>query len=127
MQRVDRDLPDATVTVDERGKVVTRFDAPSDVDSVAEDTVAVWSPDGERLDAEKATFDAEESNLIVRVDDGDLGEIIEAADDGERVPLDIYAEYESSEYDHVYFDRSRLNADVEAVVRRRDRAAPAGR
>ena len=127
MQRVDRDLPDATVTVDERGKVVTRFDAPSDVDSVAEDTVAVWSPDGERLDAEKATFDAEESNLIVRVDDGDLGEIIEAADDGERVPLDIYAEYESSEYDHVYFERSRLNADVEAVVRRHGRAAPAGK
>ena len=129
MQRVDRDLPDATVTVDERGKVVTRFDAPSDVDSVAEDTVAVWSPDGERLDAEKATFDAEESNLIVRVDDGDLGEIIEAADDGERVPLDIYAEYESSEYDHVYFDRSRLNADLTATVRRRGRgrAGPPGR
>ena len=82
--------------------------------------VALWALDGDRLDAE-------ESNLIVRVEDGALAGVVEAADDGETVPLDLYAEYESSEYDHVYFERSRLNADVEAVVRRRDRAAPVGK
>jgi len=127
MQRVDRDLSDATVAVDGNGKVVCRFDAPDDVESVAEDTAAVWSPDGDDLDAEKVVFDEDERTLVVRVDDADLAETVGEADDGDAVPLDLYAEYESSEFDHVYFERSRLNADVEAVVRRRDRAAPAGR
>ncbi|RLM51784.1 bifunctional UDP-sugar hydrolase/5'-nucleotidase [Halorubrum sp. Atlit-28R] len=129
MQRVDRDLPDASVTVDGNGKVVTQFDAPDDVDSVAEDTVAVWASDGEHLDAEKVVFDDEEATLMVRVDDGDLAETVEDADDGEEVPLDLYAEYESSEFDHIYFERSRLNADVAATVRRRGRgrAGPPGR
>lgn len=125
MQRVDRDLPDASVTADERGKVVERFEAPADVESVANDTVAVWSPDGEHLDAENVAFDEEEENLIVRVDDGELGEILDDADGSESVALDLYGEYESSEFDHVYFERSRLNADVEAVVRKRDRARTA--
>ncbi|MFO8115091.1 MAG: 5'-nucleotidase C-terminal domain-containing protein [Halorubrum sp.] len=129
MQRVDRDLPDASVTIDGNGKVVTQYDAPADVSSVAEDTVAVWTPDGEHSDAEKVVFDEDDESLVVRVDDGDLAEIIGDADDGDEVPLELYAEYESSEFDHVYFERSRLNADVEAVVRRRgrDRVAPAGR
>jgi len=127
MQRVDRDLSDASVTVDERGKVVERFDAPGDVESVAGDSVAVWSPDGEHRDAEKVVFDGEEGNLIVRIDDGELGEIVDEDDDGESAPLDVYGEYESSEFDHVYFERSRLNADVEAQVRQRGRGAAAER
>ncbi|TKX58835.1 bifunctional metallophosphatase/5'-nucleotidase [Halorubrum sp. SS7] len=129
MQRVDRDLPDASVTVDGNGKVVTQFDAPDDVDSVAEDAVAVWTPDGEHLDAEKVVFDDEEATLMVRVDDGDLADAVEDADDGDEVPLDLYAEYESSEFDQIYFERSRLNADVAATVRRRGRgrASPPGR
>ncbi|WP_277555049.1 bifunctional metallophosphatase/5'-nucleotidase [Halobaculum limi] len=130
MQRVDRDLPDASVTVDGNGKVVAQFDTPADVQSVGADTVAVRSPDGERVAAEKTVFDADEQNLIVRVDDTALAETVEDADDGAELPLDLYAEYESSEFDHVYFERSRLNADVTATVRERGRAeagGPAGR
>jgi 2',3'-cyclic-nucleotide 2'-phosphodiesterase (5'-nucleotidase family) len=129
MQRVDRDLPDASVTVDGRGKVVAEFDAPDDVESVAAETVTLWSPDSETLAAERVVFDAEDRTLIVRADDGALAELLEDAADGDEVPLELYAEYESSEFDHVYFERSRLNADVEAVVRRRGRGrvAPAGR
>lgn len=129
MQRVDRDLPDAAVTVDGNGKVVAQFDAPDDVESVAEDTVAVWTTDGEHLDAEKVVFDEEDETLVVRVDDGGLADTIEGADDGDEVPLNLYAEYESSEYEQIYFERSRLNADVTATVRRRGRgrAGPPGR
>ena len=121
MQRVDRDLPDASVTVDGNGKVVAEFEAPDDVESVAADTAALWTPDGEHRDAEKVVFDADDETLMVRVDDGDLAETIGEADDGDEVPLDLYVEYESSEYDHVYFERSRLNADVAATVRNRGR------
>jgi 2',3'-cyclic-nucleotide 2'-phosphodiesterase (5'-nucleotidase family) len=129
MQRVDRDLPDADVTVDGNGKVVAEFDAPDDVESVAEDTATVWTSDGDTADAEQVVFDADDDGLVVRVDDGDLADTIEDADDGDEVPLNLYAEYESSEYDHVYFERSRLNADVAATVRRRGRgrAGPPGR
>lgn len=129
MQRVDRDLPDAAVTVDGNGKVVAQFDAPDDVESVAEDTVAVWTTDGEHLDAEKVVFDEEDETLVVRVDDGDLADTVEDADDGDEVPLNLYAEYESTEYEQIYFERSRLNADVTATVRRRGRgrAGPPGR
>ena len=129
MQRVDRDLPDASVTVDGNGKVVSQFDAPDDVESVAEDTVAVWTPEGDHLDAEKVVFDEEDESLVVRVDDGDLADTIDEADDSDEIPLDLYAEYESSEYDQIYFERSRLNADVAATVRRRGRgrAGPPGR
>jgi 2',3'-cyclic-nucleotide 2'-phosphodiesterase (5'-nucleotidase family) len=129
MQRVDRDLPDASVTVDGNGKVVSQFDAPDDIQSVADDTVAVWTPEGDHLDAEKVVFDEEDESLVVRVDDGDLADTIDEADDGDEIPLNVYAEYESSEYDQIYFERSRLNADVAATVRRRGRgrAGPPGR
>lgn len=124
MQRVDRDLPDASVTVDGNGKVVSQFDAPDDVQSVAEEAVAVWTPEGDHLDAEKVVFGEGDETLVVRVDDGDLADTIGDADDGDEVALDLYAEYESSEYDQIYFERSRLNADVTATVRRRGRGAP---
>jgi len=129
MQRVDRDLPDASVTVDGNGKVVTQFDAPDDVRSVADDTVAVWTPDGEHLDAEQVVFGESDETLVVRVDDGDLAEAVDDADDGDEIALDCYAEYESSEFEQIYFERSRLNADVAATVRRRGRgrAGPPGR
>ena len=127
MQRVDGDLSDAAVTVDGRGKVVEQFDTPADVESVADDAVAVWSPDGERVDAEHVVFDEDEETLVVRTDDSTLAETVED-DDGDEFPFDLYAAYESTEFDHVYFERSRLNADLAATVRRRDRAlgAPAG-
>ncbi|TKX55928.1 bifunctional metallophosphatase/5'-nucleotidase [Halorubrum sp. SP3] len=127
MQRVDRDLPDASVTVDGNGKVVTQFDAPDDVRSVAEDTVAVWTPEGDHLDAEHVAFGEGDETLVVRVDDGDLADTIEDADDGDEIPLNLYAEYESSEFDHIYFERSRLNADVTATVRERGRGRGRGR
>jgi hypothetical protein len=127
MQRVDRDLPDAAVTVDGNGKVVSQFDAPDDVQSVAEETVAVWTPEGDHLDAEHVAFGEGDETLVVRVDDGDLADTIDDADDGDEVPLDLYAEYESSEFDQIYFERSRLNADVSATVRRRGRGRGRGR
>ncbi|WP_284013084.1 bifunctional metallophosphatase/5'-nucleotidase [Halobaculum litoreum] len=127
MQRVDRDLPDASVTVDGNGKVVARFDTPADVESVATDTVAVRSPDGERVAAEHAVFDADEGTLVARVDDAALADAVGDAADGDELPVDLYAEYDSTEFDHVYFERSRLNADVTATVRDRGRGAPAGR
>ncbi|WP_241154875.1 bifunctional UDP-sugar hydrolase/5'-nucleotidase [Halorubrum sp. CSM-61] len=127
MQRVDRDLSDASITVDGRGKAVARFDAPDDVESVAEDTVSVWSPDGDELAAEKAVFDEEDRTLVVRVDDGALAELLGDADDGDEVPLELYAEYESSEFDHPYFERSRLNAAVRAVIEKRGRGRGRGR
>ncbi|MEZ3167569.1 bifunctional UDP-sugar hydrolase/5'-nucleotidase [Halorubrum ejinorense] len=129
MQRVDRDLPDAAVTVDGNGKVVAQFDAPDDVESVAEDTATVWTPEGDHLDAEHVAFDEGDERLVVRVDDGDLADTVEDADDGDELPLDLYAEYESSEYEQIYFERSRLNADLTATVRRRGRgrAGPPGR
>ena len=129
MQRVDRDLPDASVTVDGNGKVVVQFDAPDDVESVAEDTVTVRSPDGEATEAEKVVYAAGGGTLMVRVDDGDLAEAVDDAEDGDELPLDLYAEYESSEYEQIYFERSRLNADLTATVRRRGRgrAGPPGR
>ncbi|MFC7135579.1 bifunctional metallophosphatase/5'-nucleotidase [Halobaculum litoreum] len=127
MQRVDRDLPDASVTVDGNGKVVARFDTPADAESVATDTVAVRSPDGERVAAEHAVFDADEGTLVARVDDAALADAVGDAADGDELPVDLYAEYDSTEFDHVYFERSRLNADVTATVRDRGRGAPAGR
>ncbi|MFW5949257.1 MAG: bifunctional metallophosphatase/5'-nucleotidase [Halolamina sp.] len=129
MQRVDRDLPDASITVDGNGKVVEQFDATDDVTSVVGDTAALWSPEGEPVDAGHVTFDEDEGTLVVRADDGALAETVEDADDGDEVQFDLYAEYESSEFEQVYFERSRLNADVTATVRRRGRPArvpPAG-
>ncbi|MFW5939745.1 MAG: bifunctional metallophosphatase/5'-nucleotidase [Halolamina sp.] len=129
MQRVDRDLPDASITVDGNGKVVEQFDATDDVTSVAGDTASLWSPEGEPVDAGHVTFDEDEGTLVVRADDGALAETVEDADDGDEVQFDLYAEYESSEFEQVYFERSRLNADVTATVRRRGRPArvpPAG-
>uniref|UniRef100_UPI0006786759 bifunctional metallophosphatase/5'-nucleotidase n=1 Tax=Halolamina rubra TaxID=1380430 RepID=UPI0006786759 len=126
MQRVDRDLPDASITVDGNGKVVEQFDAPQDVESVAGDTAAVWSPDGAAVDAEQVVFDEDEGTLVVRADDGALAETVADADGGEEVQFDLYAEYESAEFDHVYFERSRLNADLAAAVRRRGRDRVSG-
>nr|WP_224827809.1 5'-nucleotidase C-terminal domain-containing protein [Saliphagus infecundisoli] len=126
MQRVDRDLPDAAVTVDGNGKVVEQFDTPDDVESVTGNTAAVWSPDGEHVDAEHVVFDEDDETLVVRADDGALAETVEDAEDGDEVPLDLYVEYESSEFDHVYFERSRLNADLAATVRRRGRSRACG-
>ena len=121
MQRVDRDLPAADVTTDGSGKVVTRFDTPGDV----EDATALWTNGPENVAAEQVVFDEDDGTLVVRVDDGALAELVDDADadDGETRSLDLYVGYESSEYDRVYFDYSRLNATVEATVRERGRPA----
>ncbi|QLG64002.1 bifunctional metallophosphatase/5'-nucleotidase [Halorarum salinum] len=117
MQRVDRDLADAEVTTDGNGKVVCRFDAPADVESVAGDATTVWTKGTGRVEADGAVFDESDGTLVVRVDDGELSDLVEGAEDGETAPLDLYVGYESAEYDRVYFEHSRLNADVEATVR----------
>lgn len=123
MQRVDRDLPAADVTTDGSGKGVTRFDTPGDVESVVEDATALWTNGPENVAAEQVVFDEDDGTLVVRVDDGALAELVDDADDGETRSLDLYVGYESSEYDRVYFDYSRLNATVEATVRERGRPA----
>ena len=120
MQRVDRDLSDVEVTVDGNGKVVTRFDAPGDVESVTPGEVSVWTKEAGHVAAERAVFD-DEGTIVVRVDDDALAELVGDADGGETVPLDLYVGYESSVYDRVYFERSRLNADLEATVTARGR------
>lgn len=121
MQRVDRDLTDADITVDGHGKVVLQFDALQDVEGLVEDAVAVWTKGAENVEAEHTVFDEQDDRLIIRADDGELASLVGDAEDGETVPLDCYVGYDSTEYERVYFEYSRLNADVEATVKRRSR------
>ena len=121
MQRVDRYLSDAEITTDGHGKVVMQFDAPADVEGVATDTVEVWTKGTESLSAEHVVFDQDDRRLVVRVDDGDLASLVDNTEDGQTVPLDCYVGYTSSEYERVYFEFSKLNADIKAKVKRHDR------
>lgn len=121
MQRVDRDLADAEVTTDGSGQVVCRFDAPTDVEAVADDAAAVWTKGTGAVAVDHAVFDESDGTLVVRVGDDELRSLVEGTEDGETVPLDLYVGYESDEYERVYFEHSRLNADVEATVRDRGR------
>jgi 2',3'-cyclic-nucleotide 2'-phosphodiesterase (5'-nucleotidase family) len=110
MQRVDADASDATVRVDGNGKVVVRMDAPADVASVRADTFALSAkaPGVDTVSPEKVTYDADENTLVVRFDDAALADYVGCGD----AQLDLYGEYESIAYDHVYFEYSRLNADI---------------
>jgi 5'-nucleotidase/UDP-sugar diphosphatase len=121
MQRVDRDLADAAITIDGRGKAVLQFDAPQDIEGLVGDATAVWRKGSENVRVEHAVFDDQDSRLIIRVDDGELASLVGDAEDGETVPLDYYIGYDSAEYERVYFEYSRLNGDVEATVKRRGR------
>ena len=110
MQRVDGDAGDAEVRVDGNGKVVLTLDAPADVESVEADSFALTAkaPGVDSVEAEKVTFDAEDDRLIVRFDDAALANYVE----GEDAELDLYGEYDSTQYEFVYFEHARLNADV---------------
>ena len=110
MQRVDGDASDAEVRADGNGKVVLTLDAPADVESVEADSFALTAkaPGVDSVEAEKVTFDAEDDRLIVRFDDAALANYVE----GEDAELDLYGEYDSTQYEFVYFEHARLNADV---------------
>lgn len=117
MQRVDTDFgTDPDVTIDGQGKVVVRLDAPEDFQAVADDGVTLWTKGTGSVEPEKVVFD--DGTLIVRFDDATLRDLL---GDAEEVALDLYAEYESSEYERVYFEHSRANADVTATVEERGR------
>ena len=110
MQRVDADASDATVRADGNGKVVLTLDAPSDAESVDADSVALTAkaPGVESLSPEQVVFSAEDDRLTVRFDDAALADY--ASEYG--TDLDLYADYNSSQFEFVYFDAARLNADV---------------
>jgi len=118
MQRVDRDLADAEVRVDGAGKVVLTFDRPDDVASLAADTVSITgkAPGVGSVDAEQVVVDDDEDTVVVRFDDPALAEFV--GDREGTVELDLYAAYQSSAFGpkRVYFEDSRLNADVTAEV-----------
>ncbi|MWG34129.1 bifunctional metallophosphatase/5'-nucleotidase [Halomarina oriensis] len=106
MQRVDTTLDAATAELDGNGKVVLRFDAPGDLTDVNAGTFVLATPDNETVSAEQVT--ANGNSLVVRFDDAAVSDLV---DSGES-KLDLYGEYDSSEFEFVYFDAARLNADV---------------
>lgn len=113
IQRVDTYLDDTSVRLNEKGKVVMRFDAPTDYEGTVPDTFAVSTTDDRTVSAKKVTYDAEDGTLVVRFDDAQLASLVRC---GETAHLDLYGEYNSSRYDRIYFEHSRLNADVTATV-----------
>ncbi|WP_231184952.1 5'-nucleotidase C-terminal domain-containing protein [Haladaptatus sp. DYF46] len=113
IQRVDTTLDDASVRLDEHGKVVMRFDAPEDYDGTVADSFVISTPDDRTVAAEKVTYDAEERTLAVRFDDAELAALLGCE---RTADLDLYGSYSSSKYDQVYFNHSRLNADVTATL-----------
>jgi hypothetical protein len=110
MQRVDGDASDATVRADGNGKVVLTLDVPSDAESVDTDSVVLTAktPGVESLAPEQVVFSAEDDQLTVRFDDAALADY--AAEYGTE--LDLYGDYNSSQFEFVYFETGRLNADV---------------
>ncbi|WP_423743373.1 5'-nucleotidase C-terminal domain-containing protein (plasmid) [Haladaptatus sp. SPP-AMP-3] len=113
IRRIDTTLDDASVSLDERGKVVMHFDAPADYDGTVASTFVVSTPNNRTVAAEKVTYDAGEGRLAVRFDDAELAALLGC----ERTAnLDLYGSYDSSKYDQVYFDHSRVNADVTVTL-----------
>jgi 2',3'-cyclic-nucleotide 2'-phosphodiesterase (5'-nucleotidase family) len=106
MQRVDTTLDAAEADLDGNGKVVLRFDAPSDLTSVDADTFVLATPDNETVSAEEVV--ANGNQLVVRFDDAAVSDLVDAGES----KLDLYGEYDSSEFEFVYFENARLNADV---------------
>ncbi|MFC5972434.1 bifunctional metallophosphatase/5'-nucleotidase [Halomarina salina] len=106
MQRVDADVGDASAELDGNGKVVLQFDAPSDLTDTVPETFVLATPGNETVRAEQVT--ANGNTLVVRFDDAAVSDLV---DSGEST-LDLYGEYDSSEYELVYFQHARLNGDV---------------
>jgi 2',3'-cyclic-nucleotide 2'-phosphodiesterase (5'-nucleotidase family) len=106
MQRVDADLGDVTADLDGEGTVVLRLDAPSDLTDVAPETFVLATPDNETVRAEGVTANA--NQLVVRFDDAAVSELADGA-----TSLDLFGEYDSSEFEFVYFENARLTADVQ--------------
>lgn len=115
MERVDRDIGDAQVYTDGRGQVVLTYEPPSDLRSLAPETVELSASGAGVGTVTPEQVTATEGQVIVRFDDDALHEYVERADG--RAELDLYAEYTSSEYaaNRTYFERSRLNSDVTVV------------
>ncbi|WP_223301886.1 bifunctional UDP-sugar hydrolase/5'-nucleotidase [Haladaptatus sp. R4] len=113
IQRVDTSLADESVSLDGHGNAVMQFDAPDDYDATAPNTFVVSTPDNRTVATEKVTYDADEDTLTVRFDDAELASLVGC---NETAQLDLYGEYRSSQYDRVYFNYSRLNADVTATL-----------
>ncbi|WP_224333301.1 bifunctional metallophosphatase/5'-nucleotidase [Haloprofundus halobius] len=122
MQRVDSTFGnEPEIRVDGRGRTVVRLDKPDDFDEVG-DSADLWTKTGEAVEPE-TVVDAGE-RLVVRFDDA---AVAEAVDDDGAVALDLYVDYDSDEYERVYFDSSRANADVTASVTERGRSSERGR
>ncbi|WP_224270566.1 bifunctional metallophosphatase/5'-nucleotidase [Haloprofundus salinisoli] len=122
MQRVDSTFGnEPEVRVDGRGRVVIYLDELDDFEGLGE-RVELWTKTGEAVEPE-AVVDGDDG-LVVRFDDAAVAQMV----DGEgEVPLDLYVDYDSGEYDRIYFDSSRANADVTATVTERSRGDERGR
>lgn len=64
-----------------------------------------------------SSFDQEGRRLVVRLDDSDLVSLIDNTENGQTTPFNCYIGYTSSEYERIYFEFSKLNADIEAKVK----------
>jgi 2',3'-cyclic-nucleotide 2'-phosphodiesterase (5'-nucleotidase family) len=109
MNRVDATVGSTTITVDGQGSTVLRFAAPEDLESANESTFRLVGTGGS---VEPDQVNANRNRITVVVDDEDLAEAV--GDGGE---VDLYGEYQSTEYELVYFDAAVLNADVDARVK----------
>jgi 2',3'-cyclic-nucleotide 2'-phosphodiesterase (5'-nucleotidase family) len=116
MQRVTTEVApeDSTVEVDGNGKVVLTMDAPANATGVVADSFYAVPPQpgSETVEAEQVTFDDEADRLVVRFDDAELAALADGADERD---LELYGEYQSTEYDRAYWSSSRLNADFTAA------------
>ena len=108
MDRVDATLGSRTVTLDGEGKMLFRFEAPGDLESADESTFRLAGTGG-TVEPDQVTVTS--SRIIVVADEDDM---IEAAGDGGEVEL--YGEYQSSQYELVYFDAAVLNADIDVRI-----------
>ncbi|WP_254535587.1 bifunctional metallophosphatase/5'-nucleotidase [Halomarina litorea] len=106
MQRVDATLDSRLLLADGNGKAVLTFDAPAGLQNVSEGTFVLANGAGETVEAEQVI--ANGNRLTVRFDDGEVRSLV----DSEFAELQLYGEYATTEYDFVYFDGARLNADV---------------
>ncbi len=118
MRRVDSDFGTAPeITLDDCGRIDLHLAFPTDFGGLAGD-VELWTTAGDTVEPETVAETGDE--LIVRFDDAAVLDAI----DGENATLDVYAEYDSTEYERVYFESSRANADIAATVEDRGRGRP---
>ena len=108
MNRVDATIGQRTVTLDGQGKMVFRFDAPADMESADESTFRLAGTGGSVTPDQLVVAG---DRIIVVADEDDM---IEAAGDGGEIEL--YGEYQSSQYELVYFDAAVMNADIDVRI-----------